>query len=263
MKKIIKTLMLLLCLSNMLYAQTNPPEIRLPDIIPPTPQAAAFARYGEIPVGHTTGVPQIEIPIHTLSTGWIDIPISISYHASGFKVDDISSPVGLGWVLNAGGLITRSIEGLADFEPPYNNSTLPSSTLRIPLKTKEAVDSAKNGTLKVLGIDLSKYYSWSYWESSFLQKTHYFDTRSDRYYYNFLDKSGTARYNVFTEKLLPIPYDPLEFKRISDTKYEVTDTKGIKYEFAETDTTTRKITGWYLTKIIYQGMENDPGNIYL
>jgi hypothetical protein len=93
---------------------TAPPT--LPTVIPPSPQAAQFARYGEIPVGHTTGVPQIEVPIYTLSTGWIDIPISISYHASGFRPRDIPSPVGLGWVLNAGGLLSRSVEVTSDYK---------------------------------------------------------------------------------------------------------------------------------------------------
>ncbi|MDR0863863.1 MAG: hypothetical protein LBO74_02890 [Candidatus Symbiothrix sp.] len=246
MKKLITVLLFFTTLG--VFGQSAP---NLPVVIPPTPQAAAYARYGEIPVGHTTGVPQIDIPIYTLSTGKIDIPISISYHAAGFKVDDISSPVGLGWVLNAGGVITRSIEGLADYEE---------NTLDIPLKSKEDVDAAKVGTLLLYNniINLSHYSSWEYWESSFLQQHHYRDTQSDRYYYNFLDKSGTARYDVYTEELKTIPYDPLKFSRISNSKYEVTDTKGIKYEFAETDTTSGKVTGWYLTKIVYPGMENDP-----
>ncbi|MDR0864870.1 MAG: hypothetical protein LBO74_08060 [Candidatus Symbiothrix sp.] len=262
MKKLITVLLFFTTLG--VFGQSSP---NLPVVIPPTPQAAAYARYGEIPVGHTTGVPQIDIPIYTLSTGKIDIPISISYHAAGFRVDDISSPVGLGWVLNAGGVITRSIEGLADFERPFNDPdpTHTFSTLRIPLKTKEAVDSAKAGTLLLFNniVNLGHYSHWDEWDALFLQQRHYYDTRSDRYYYNFLDKSGTARYDVYTDELKTIPYDPLKLNRISDTKYEVTDTKGIKYEFAETDTTFiqgngAKITGWYLTKIIYPGMETDP-----
>jgi YD repeat-containing protein len=252
MKKLIVVLLFFTTLG--VFGQSSP---NLPIVIPPTPQAAAYARYGEIPVGHTTGVPQIDIPIYTLSTGKIDIPISISYHAAGFKVDDISSPVGLGWVLNAGGVITRSIDGLADYEE---------NTLDIPLKSKEAVDSAKVGTklltfagyAGISNINLSNYSNWESWDAHFLQQHHYSDTQSDRYYYNFLDKSGTARYDVYTEELKTIPYDPLKLNRISNSKYEVTDTKGIKYEFAETDTTSGQVTGWYLTKIIYPGMEADP-----
>lgn len=83
----------------------------LPSVIPPTPQAAALARYGEYPVSHTTGIPDITIPLYEIDLGGYKLPISISYHASGFRPDDVATPVGLGWVLNAGGAVTRTIMG--------------------------------------------------------------------------------------------------------------------------------------------------------
>lgn len=81
----------------------------LPSVIPPTPQAAALARYGEYPVSHTTGIPDITIPLYEIDLGGYKLPITISYHASGFRPDDVATPVGLGWVLNAGGAVTRTI----------------------------------------------------------------------------------------------------------------------------------------------------------
>ena len=80
----------------------------LKSVVHPSPQAAAYARYGEYPVDYSTGVPKIEIPLYTLDTGDYQLPISLSYHASGIKVTDVSTPVGLGWVLNAGGVISRT-----------------------------------------------------------------------------------------------------------------------------------------------------------
>ena len=76
----------------------------MPEIIPPSPNAAAFSKYGNVPVSPYTGIPNIDIPIYTISTRDIKVPISLSYHAGGIKVGDEASRVGLGWVLNAGGL---------------------------------------------------------------------------------------------------------------------------------------------------------------
>jgi hypothetical protein len=238
-----------------IYAQTN--EIKMPDFVPPTPQAAQFIRYGEIPVSHTTGVPQIEVPIYILSTGWIDIPISISYHASGFRVRDIPSPVGLGWVLNAGGLISRSIEVKADFE----------NTDVMAVKSVADVEALKNGSLKPFGsVDFSEHGSVDTWNNFIfgVQNTASLDTRTDRYVYNFLGKSGVARYDVDANKLLPVPYAPLIINRVSKDCYVITDTKGIKYEFTYPEYTKASNnwqnapTGWYITKITYPGMESDP-----
>ena len=54
-------------------------------IMPLSPQAASLARYGEYPVSHATGVPDITIPIFIVSVGKFSLPVSISYHASGIK----------------------------------------------------------------------------------------------------------------------------------------------------------------------------------
>jgi hypothetical protein len=98
----LKTLLFLslLCLVYFSKAQQNLPAF---NYVPQAPTTAAFTRYGDIPVDLSTGVTAINIPIYTLKENGINIPISISYHASGIKVNDVASCVGLGWTLNAGG----------------------------------------------------------------------------------------------------------------------------------------------------------------
>lgn len=245
MKKSINILILLFTFFS-LYSQS----IERPALIPPSPQASSFIRYGEIPIGHTSGVPQIEIPIYTLQTSWIEIPISLSYHASGFRVRDIPSPVGLGWVLNAGGLVSRSVE----LRPDFRQST----TDPIIIKSKEYIDSLKNGTARYLNIDFSNVNNAEYWEQFFFNYswTDLPDTRSDRYSYNFLGKSGIARYNINNKRIVPVPYDPLIINRVSENIFRIGDTKGINYEFAYPDTTFSNgitsgyaTTSWYITKI--------------
>ena len=89
----------------------NAQQIKLPEIIPPSPTSLQFQRYGDYPVNHFTGVPGISIPIFTIKEGDIEVPITLSYHASGARPDDVSGFVGLGWVLNTGGMITRTVHG--------------------------------------------------------------------------------------------------------------------------------------------------------
>jgi hypothetical protein len=84
------------------------------NIISPSPTAAALGKYGDIPVAQHTGVPNISIPLYTIQSGELQMPISLSYHSSGVKVEEEASWVGLGWSLNAGGVITRTMRGLPD-----------------------------------------------------------------------------------------------------------------------------------------------------
>jgi hypothetical protein len=64
----------------------------------PSPEAESISRYGSVPVGHFTGTAEVTIPLYKINVEDYQIPISLSYHTSGIKVNDISSWVGLGWV---------------------------------------------------------------------------------------------------------------------------------------------------------------------
>ena len=86
----------------------------VPAYIPKTPEAAGISLYGNIPVGEYTGTPDISIPIYTMKCGSIELPITLSYHASGIKVAQEATWVGLGWNLIAGGSISLNAVGHAD-----------------------------------------------------------------------------------------------------------------------------------------------------
>lgn len=79
-----------------------------------SPESASLGKYGDIPISHHTGTANIPIPIYTVTDGPLSLPISLSYHSSGIRVDEMASQVGLGWSLNAGGMITRSVNGGPD-----------------------------------------------------------------------------------------------------------------------------------------------------
>ncbi len=96
------------------YAQVDANLDQLRTVIPPSPNTSSLGKFGEWPVGLFTGIPSINIPIYEVKGRSIAIPISIDYHASGIRIGETASWVGLGWALNAGGCISRTVQGLPD-----------------------------------------------------------------------------------------------------------------------------------------------------
>ena len=80
--------------------------------------AASLGLYGEVPVSLYTGLPRIEVPLYTIEEGKLMLPISLAYHASGFRPDMHPGWVGMGWTLFAGGAINRTVH---DGPDEYNN----------------------------------------------------------------------------------------------------------------------------------------------
>lgn len=85
-----------------------------------SPTATSLGKYVDFPVSLHTGIPDINIPIYTVQEGPLQLPISLSYHASGLKVMEIASWVGAGWSLNAGGVVSRTIKALPDEKYSYD-----------------------------------------------------------------------------------------------------------------------------------------------
>ncbi len=106
---------------NELQAQSN--RLDLNKIVPQTPNVMALGKYGDQPVNMANGIPKVEIPLYTVKTAELELPLSLSYHAGGIKVDEESSFIGLGWVLNSGGVITRVIKDRDDWGSSYGFST--------------------------------------------------------------------------------------------------------------------------------------------
>ncbi len=90
--------------------------------VPSSPEATGLGKFADVPVSFYTGLPQIDVPIYTLSDPEISVPISLSYHSNGIRVSEEASQVGLGWNLNAGGMITRVVRGGNDWDHGYTCS---------------------------------------------------------------------------------------------------------------------------------------------
>lgn len=81
---------------------------------PASPNVSATAKYANTTVNMYTGVPNISADLHTLAARGYSIPIALLYNGSGNKVQDMSSPIGLGWTMSANCLVSRYVRGLPD-----------------------------------------------------------------------------------------------------------------------------------------------------
>ena len=77
----------------------------------PSMDAASLGEYGDIPMSLYTGRAQVSIPLVTLEDGDHSIPITLDYLGGGIKVEQMPGYMGMGWVLNVPGCITRQVRG--------------------------------------------------------------------------------------------------------------------------------------------------------
>lgn len=199
-------------------------QVQLPEIIPPTPTASALGSYGDVPVSLYTGTPNISIPITTIQGRDISLPISFSYKASGIKVEENASWVGMGWSLNAGGVITRSVKGAVD-RPSALGGIFP-TRVTAPLTIDDA-DDYLSGTA---------------------------DGEPDQFFFNFanysgmfiLDDNGNPLFKKHQDLLVDFVYD-------SNWGYFIlTSSDGTKYTFDKIENSgsnAMTVSAWYLTKV--------------
>lgn len=227
----------------------------LPKIIAPSPQAQNFMRYGEIPVDFSTGVPNIDIPLYTIKGRKLTLPLSISYHASGIKVNDIASEVGLGWVFNGKGLISRTTNGKRDEAKStvrkYANSAQLLQDLEDHYRDYECNSQNYKGIL-----DFETFMTTIFVDEQ--------DNMSDRYFYQIPGGgSGVFMYDfaVFAENensVITLPYRPIKIKRnfgyipnnssSQNQTFEITDENGTIYTFTPY-TINDNSSEWYVTQI--------------
>jgi hypothetical protein len=244
--KTIFTLLFISLSCGLLYAQTYqvPIDPTAESIIPPSPQAYQFAKYGEYPINMSTGVPSISIPIHEIKVGPLSMPITLSYHASGIKVDEKASWVGLGWNLQAGGMISRVVKGHPDEnEHGYLNRGIPSQ-INTPLVRQD-------------------FYDLAYMNEGF------FDVEPDQFNYNFNGYSGKFYFNA-DGSIFTLPSTDLKIEYENEgtspiTAFKITTPDGLVYEFGLSQNVTYKTktdllyttgllswsasSSWYLTRI--------------
>ena len=114
MKNILLTVaILLIALNTFTQTATGVPAIE-------SPNTASLGVFGEIPVNLFTGTPDISVPIYTVKSGSISFPIVLKYHPALVKPNEHPGWTGLGWNLQCGGSIYRTIKGFVDEEDQIN-----------------------------------------------------------------------------------------------------------------------------------------------
>ena len=99
--------------------QNPPTDKRLCTEYDATPQTLSAILSGRIQPDLNTGTLKLDIPVYTWSDPDFTLPVALTYSTNGFKPARSCGPVGLGWSLNLGGVITRVIHGIDDFKLHY------------------------------------------------------------------------------------------------------------------------------------------------
>lgn len=93
-------------------------QLQKPDpVAVPSSNAMSLGVFGEVSVSKFSGIPNVNIPIRVVKEHDLGTDISLSYYGGGVLPDVHPGWVGLGWSLNAGGIITRKVNGKEDELP--------------------------------------------------------------------------------------------------------------------------------------------------
>lgn len=226
-------LFLVILVSSLLSSQSRS---NLPKVFPPSPVAATFTIYGDYPVSYNTGVPDIQIPLHTLQHGDINVPVTLKYHIGSAKPNPYgieTSNIGYGWILEAGGIVTRTVMGKQD----ESGGILPS---RQSTEYNE-MTAADYETLRQFSVGQ-------------------LDSEHDIFSYDFSGQSGNFvidKNNAGSYAAHIFPYKPWKFKFTTGLVYStglitavsILDDMGYNWYFSDSESNNFMNTGWYLTRI--------------
>jgi len=238
-------------------AQTTPITLTptFENVIPASPNASAITKSGNIPISQSTGIPQVGIPVYTWSGGnfGINMTISLDYHAGGIKVDEMASNVGLGWSLNAGGVVSRTVRGVYDELPGdgFLYRSMPSS------------NTEGNGTVNTPHPDRLFYR----------MNSGLIDTQNDIFNFSFNGRSGSFVLGRNNDILL-LDQSRLKIEKFITqvnnkpviSKFVITDEMGYQYLFEDYEITntgkygyqSSHTSSWFLTKVF-----NPAGTDYI
>ncbi|MBD0833797.1 RHS repeat domain-containing protein [Aestuariibaculum sediminum] len=246
----------------------------LPILIPNSPEATEFVKYGNTNVNLYTGSPDIKIPIYSIEGKEFNLPISLNYDASGIKVNQIATQVGLAWSLQAGGMISRITNGKPDHVIGAATNYFGSYYTEYD-KIKAFYDTSPIENVVYQPVNplylttLSEYFQY---EEEILSGI--IDTQPDYFSFNVGSISGTiyidpitgeARCDNGNNYIINYVGSLTNFSGGGITNWHIVDEFGNQYFFDKYDTiktikesnVEKYISTWHLTKIISaNGIDN-------
>ena len=211
-------------------------------VIPPGPQAAALGRYGEVPVNLFTGTPAIAVPLLQFGpANGVKVPLGLDYRATGIRMDDVGGWTGIGWNLEAGGVVARTVHGLPDELPGRGYLAV---AARMDAYDQHRLSAAEEHVL----LDMAARNVW--------------DLEPDVYSFNFPGGSGQF---VLDHAGVPVlvPYQKIAVARRDSAGtpgFVLTAEDGTRYVFLDAETTSVEpqgtddppftfVSSWHLTRI--------------
>lgn len=248
------------CLFNLTISQAQ--SVSLKTVTLPSPNASSLGKYGEMPVSLYSGIPQVSVPLYTIKTRDLELPISLNYHAGGIRLEEIPSNVGCGWSLNIGGVITRSIRGLPDIY--LGGAGYDIYALMTTIAKKYPFNNLARNQ-----VDAGNCLQEDVAEAVNVSKS-IDDGQPDLYYFNFGKYSGSfflgesGQFIISPKEGIKIENKYISIYSAQDiAQWMLTTPDGVKYVFGvskdETRTALEKnangqprepITSWYLLDII-------------
>lgn len=223
-----------------------------------------------------TGNVGLTIPLYTYTDNDFEFPVSLSYNSSGYRVNDFIGYTGLGWNLNAGGYITRTVKGVADEQSIVGGRA---GFYHLHKNTKD-----RNYFSLFMYGNFIPITAWAdpheyYWTDPQVPIGKY-ETTPDRFDFKFMSFTGTFYLGIDTVYVVESNVPQGEFRikverdyeygqhsRFNEIKFKITAGDGYEYTFRslnqyynkvglhkvsalfEPFTSSVAVSEWYLTEI--------------
>jgi len=127
MRRIVITTIFLTLTAQVIFSQFSDigERYNINGIVPPSPTVSALISKNDLNVNEQNGTVNFSIPLESVRGSELEIPISMNYHSSGLKLEEVASWVGLGWSLSASYSISRTKIGDADEVGFIGTTTIP------------------------------------------------------------------------------------------------------------------------------------------